>query len=127
LISPTRSSVSSRADILHRMVRWQLAKRQAGTHKTKGRSEIPHGAKFVRRRAGRCPSRQQAPRSSVGGGKAHGPVVRSHAMICRRRFALWLCACAVVQGKGQRSDRLDSADVGKAKTKALAGSLEKLG
>ena len=42
-----------RADILHRMVTWQLAKRRAGTHKTKGRAEISRtGAKFGRQKGG---------------------------------------------------------------------------
>jgi large subunit ribosomal protein L4 len=42
-----------RADILHRMVRWQLAKRQAGTHKTLGRAEINRTGKKICKQKGR--------------------------------------------------------------------------
>jgi large subunit ribosomal protein L4 len=41
-----------RADILHRVVRWQLAKRQQGTHKTKGRSEVSYSTKKIYRQKG---------------------------------------------------------------------------
>src|SRR3546814_11332441 len=70
-----------RADILHRMVNYQLAKRQAGTHKTKGRSEISlTGKKFVKQKGsgGARHSDRKAPQFR-GGGKAFGQVVRSHA------------------------------------------------
>src|SRR5688572_4013875 len=71
-----------RADILHRMVQWQLAKRQAGTHKTKGRSEINRTKKKVYKQKGTGNARHGSRRPGifVGGGKAFGPVVRSHAI-----------------------------------------------
>jgi len=70
----------ARADILARMVNWQLAKRRAGTHKTKGRSEIKMTtAKFGRQKGGGT-ARHGARSANIfrGGGTAHGPVVRDH-------------------------------------------------
>ena len=71
-----------RQDLLHRMVSYQLAKRQAGTHKSKGRSEISlTGKKFVKQKGsgGARHGDRKAPQFR-GGGKAFGPVVRSHAI-----------------------------------------------
>ena len=71
-----------RADILQRMVRWQLAKRQAGTHKTKTRGEIKATSKKMYRQKGTGSARHgnKAAPQFRGGGKAFGPVVRSHAI-----------------------------------------------
>src|SRR5918993_3180856 len=70
-----------RADILHRCVRWQLAKRRAGTHKTKGRSEIDRTTKKLYKQKGTGNARHGAASAPQfrGGGRAFGPVVRSHA------------------------------------------------
>ena len=65
-------ALEPRTDILHRMVAWQLAKRQAGTHKTKGRSEIElTGKKFVKQKGsgGARHGDRKAPQFR-GGGKA---------------------------------------------------------
>ena len=69
-----------RADILQRVVRWQLARRQAGTHKTKGRSEINRTTKKMYRQKGTGGARHGAKSAPQfrGGGRAFGPVVRSH-------------------------------------------------
>src|SRR6185503_19837776 len=71
-----------RADILHRMIQWQLLKRQAGTHKTKGRSEINRTKKKMYKQKGTGGARHGSRRPGIfiGGGKAFGPVVRSHAI-----------------------------------------------
>ena len=70
-----------RADLLQRCVRWQLAKRQAGTHKTKGRSEINRTTKKLYKQKGTGNARHGAASAPQfrGGGRAFGPVVRSHA------------------------------------------------
>jgi large subunit ribosomal protein L4 len=95
------------------MVTWQLAKRRAGTHKTKGRAEISRtGAKFGRQKGGGG-ARHGSKRTGifVGGGKAHGPVVRSHAIDLPKEGSRARSASrAVVQGEVQRSDHLDSAE-----------------
>ena len=70
-----------RADLLARCVRWQLAKRQAGTHTTKGRSEIARTGKKLYKQKGTGNARHGAASAPQfrGGGRAFGPVVRSHA------------------------------------------------
>jgi large subunit ribosomal protein L4 len=60
-----------RQDLIARMLRWQLAKRQAGTHKTLGRAEI--------HRTGKKMYKQKGTGGARHGGRAMGPVVRSHA------------------------------------------------
>ncbi|WP_168463872.1 50S ribosomal protein L4 [Wolbachia endosymbiont of Ctenocephalides felis wCfeT] len=80
-LNPLIFSVKQKLSILHDVVRWQLAKKRAGTHKTKGISDVsgttakPYGQK----RTGRA--RQGSLRSPQfrGGGIIYGPVVRSHA------------------------------------------------
>ena len=119
-----------RADILHRMVTWQLAKRRAGTHKTKGRSEISRtGAKFGRQKGGGG-ARHGSKRSGifVGGGKAHGPVVRSHAIDLPKKVrALALRHALSSKVKANELVVLDNAEAKTPKTRDLAGALEKLG
>lgn len=71
-----------RADILHRAVVWQLAKRRAGTRKTKTRAEVTGSTrKFMRQKGsgGARHGNRKVPQFR-GGGKAMGPVVRSHAI-----------------------------------------------
>ncbi|MGB8287006.1 MAG: 50S ribosomal protein L4, partial [Rhizobium ruizarguesonis] len=69
-----------REDILARVIRWQLAKKQQGTHKAKGRAEISRtGAKMYKQKGtGRARHHSARAPQFRGGGKAHGPVVRSH-------------------------------------------------
>ena len=73
--------VPVRMDIIHRVVRWQLAKRQAGTHKTKGISDISGTTKKPYKQKGTGRARQGSLRSPQfrGGARIFGPVVRSHA------------------------------------------------
>jgi len=73
--------VEVRADILHRVVRWQLAKRQSGNHKTKIVSEVSGTTKKPFKQKGTGNARQGSLRSAQfrGGGVIFGPVVRSHA------------------------------------------------
>ena len=70
-----------REDILQRMVRYQLAKRQQGTHQTLGRAEIARtGAKLYKQKGtGRARHGSARAPQFRGGGKAHGPTSRSHA------------------------------------------------
>src|SRR6202789_2877621 len=70
-----------RADLIARMVRWQLAKRQAGTHKTLGRAEIHRTGKKMYKQKGTGGARHGSARVPQfrGGGRAMGPVLRSHA------------------------------------------------
>jgi large subunit ribosomal protein L4 len=72
--------LETRADILDRVVQWQLAKRRAGTHKTKGISEISGTTKKPYRQKGTGRARQGSTRSPQfrGGARIFGPVVRDH-------------------------------------------------
>ena len=119
-----------REDILQRMVTYQLAKRQAGTHKTKGRSEIAlTGKKFVRQKGsgGARHGDRKAPQFR-GGGKAFGPVVRSHAIDLPKKVrALALKHALSTKAKGEDLIVLDEAKLDAPKTKALVDAFSKLG
>src|ERR1700751_5121256 len=73
-------AVTPRGEIMARVVHWQLAKRRAGTHKTKGMGEVQGTTKKPYRQKGTGNARQgslRAPQFRTGG-VVHGPVVRSH-------------------------------------------------
>lgn len=72
--------ITPREDIIARVVKWQLAKRRAGTHKVKSRSEIAKtGAKMFRQKGtGRARHGAASVVQFRGGGVVHGPVVRDH-------------------------------------------------
>ena len=79
-LADTVFGIEPRGDIMARVVNWQLAKRRAGTHKVKIRSEIARtGAKLFRQK-GTGRARHGAASSNIfrGGGVVHGPVVRDH-------------------------------------------------
>ena len=119
-----------RADILSRMVRWQLAKRRAGTHKTKGISDISGTTKKPYRQKGTGRARQGSMRSPQfrGGAVIFGPVVRDHGYELNkkvRRLAL-KTALSSKQAEGKLIV-LDEAKLADAKTKALAERFGKLG
>ena len=69
-----------REDLIARMIRYQLAKKRQGTHKTKGRSEVSRTGSKMYKQKGTGRARHHSARAPQfrGGGKAHGPVVRSH-------------------------------------------------
>ncbi len=118
-----------REDILQRVVRWQLAKKQQGTHKAKGRAEIARtGAKMYRQKGtGRARHSSARAPQFRGGGKAHGPVVRSHEHDLPKKVrALGLKHALSAKAK---SDSLIVVDelAGDGKTKALMENLAKLG
>ncbi len=119
-----------RADILHRMVNYQLAKRQAGTHKIKNRSEIAGTTKRVGRQKGGGTARHGSRKSNIfiGGGKAHGPVVRSHAMKLPKKLrALALKTALSSKLKSGQLIVLDKAEIKAAKTSVLRAGLVKMG
>ena len=121
-----------RPDILHRCVRWQLAKRQRGTHKVKNRSEINRTGKKIYRQKGTGGARHGSARANVfrGGGRAFGPVVRSHAIDLPKKVrALALRHALSSKAKDGGIVVLDQATVDgdKAKTKGLRERFGKLG
>ena len=119
-----------RVDILHRMVRWQLAKRQAGTHKTKTRGEIKATSKKMYRQKGTGSARHgnKAAPQFRGGGKAFGPVVRSHAFDLPKKVrALALKHALSAKAKAESIIVIDELSAKDAKTKALAANFAGLG
>lgn len=118
-----------RADILHRCVVYQLAKRQQGTHKTKERNEVRMTSKKFGRQKGSGGARHgnRAAPQFRGGGKAHGPRVRSHAVGLPkrvRRLAL-KHALSSKQAAGELVI-IDEAKFADAKTKAVVEAFAKL-
>ncbi|MBP2147772.1 50S ribosomal protein L4 [Xanthobacter autotrophicus DSM 597] len=119
-----------RADILHRCVTWQLSRRQAGTHRTKGRSEINRTSKKLYKQKGTGNARHGAASAPQfrGGGRAFGPVVRSHAIDLPKKVrALALKHALSSKAKAEQIIVLDTANLADPKTKALKDRLEKLG
>ena len=119
-----------RADIVQRCVNWQLAKRQAGTHKTKLRGEIARTGKKVYAQKGTGQARHGAASAPQfrGGGRAFGPVVRSHAHELPKKVrALALRHALSSKAKDGGIVVLDKASVSEPKTKALIAQFGKLG
>ena len=119
-----------RSDILARVVAWQLAKRRAGTHKTKGVSEISGTSKKPYKQKGTGRARQGSLRSPQfrGGAVIFGPVVRSHAFDLQkkmRRLGL-KTALSAKQAEGKLVV-IDAAKLDEAKTKALRARFAALG
>ena len=119
-----------RKDILHRVVRWQLAKRRAGTHSTKGVSEITGTSKKPWKQKGTGRARfgsLKAPQMR-GGGVAFGPTPRSHAHALPKKVRILglKMALSAKQAEGQLVV-LKTASLKTGKTRDLAASLEKLG
>lgn len=119
-----------RKDILHRVVRWQLAKRRAGTHDTKGVSEINGTSKkpWKQKGTGRARAGSLKAPQMRGGGVAFGPTPRSHGYALPKKVRkLGLkTALSAKQAEG-RIVVLKAAELKSGKTKDLADSLEKLG
>jgi large subunit ribosomal protein L4 len=118
-----------RADILQRVVRWQLAKRQAGTHKTKGRSEIARTGKKMYRQKGTGRARHGSARVPQfrGGGRAFGPVVRSHAHDLPKKVRKLALKNALSAKHNDGKLVVWGETSAKGKTKELAAQFKKLG
>jgi large subunit ribosomal protein L4 len=119
-----------RADILHRVVQWQLNKRQAGTHKAKTRGEVNRTGKKLGNQKGSGGARHGSRRSGifVGGGKAFGPRPRSHETDLPKKVrALGLRHALSSKAKASELIILEKAEVNEAKTKALKSAFGKLG
>lgn len=119
-----------RADILQRMVVWQLAKRRAGTHKSKTYGEVEGSTRKIVRQKGSGGARHGGIRAPQfrGGGKAFGPVPRSHAHELPkkvRKLALKTALSAkLAEG---RLMVLDEAKLAEGRSKVLSDKLGKLG
>ncbi|MEQ8556847.1 MAG: 50S ribosomal protein L4 [Henriciella sp.] len=119
-----------RSDLLHRTVRWQLAKRQAGTHKTQRRDEVSVTTKKYIRQKGSGGARHGARNAGifVGGAVAHGPRVRSHAHDLPKKVRKLALAHALsAKVKEGSLIVLNEAKLDEAKTKELSVKFKALG
>lgn len=119
-----------RGDILARMVKYQLAKRRAGTHKVKGRSEIALTGRKTVSQKGSGGARHHARSANifVGGGRAFGPTPRSHAIKLPKKVrALALKTALSAKAAGGKLVIVDEVVADSPKTKPLAEKLEKMG
>ncbi|MFM8754021.1 MAG: 50S ribosomal protein L4 [Phenylobacterium sp.] len=119
-----------RGDILQRVVTWQLAKRRAGTHKIQVRNEVSRTSKKLYKQKGTGGARHGSRRAAqfVGGAKAHGPVVRSHAFDLPKKIRA-LALRHALSSKARNGDLVvvDSLALPEAKTAALRATLGKIG
>jgi len=119
-----------RGDILQRVVTWQLAKRRSGNHKIQVRNEVSRTGKKMYKQKGTGGARHGSRRAAqfVGGAKAHGPVVRSHAFDLPKKIrAMALRHALSSKAKSGSLVVLDSAVLTDPKTAALRANFEKMG
>ena len=119
-----------RGDLLQRTVRWQLARRQAGTHKTQERGEVSVTTKKYIRQKGSGGARHGSRNANifVGGAIAHGPRVRSHAHDLPKKIRKLALAHALSSKvKDGSLIVLNEAKLSEGKTKELSAKFKALG
>lgn len=129
-VSDAVFGLEPREDILHRMVRYQLAKRRAGTHDVKNRSEISATTKKMYKQKGTGSARHSTKKAPQfrGGGRAFGPTPRDHAFDLPKKVrALALKHALSAKQASEQIVVVDDLAVKDAKTSALRGQLTKLG
>ncbi|CAI3924923.1 Ribosomal protein L4 (RplD) (PDB:1VS6) [Commensalibacter communis] len=121
--------VQPRADIMARVVHWQLAKRRAGTHKAKGRGEVSGTTKKPFRQKGTGNARQGSLRGPHfrTGGVVHGPVVRDHGYSLPKQVRRLGLISALSQKLSEGKLVIIDQANGVAKTAELAAKLKVLG
>lgn len=122
--------VEVREDIIARVIDWQLAGRRAGTHKTKGISEVSGTTKKPFKQKGTGNARQGSLRSPQfkGGATIFGPVVRDHSYSLNKKIrALGLKSALSEKVKNGKLVVVDSLEIKEPKTKDLSVKLDKLG
>ncbi len=129
-LNETIFGLEPRADILHRVVRWQRARAQAGTHKVKTRSETSYSGKKIYRQKGTGGARHGDRNAPIfrKGGIYKGPVPRSHAHDLPKKVrALGLKHALSAKAGSGKLVVLDSAEMAEAKTAQLAKVAKALG
>jgi large subunit ribosomal protein L4 len=129
-VSDAIFGLDPRADILHRVVQWQLNKRQQGTHQAKSRGEINRTTHKLGNQKGGGGARHGSRKSGifVGGGKAFGPRFRSHETSLNKKVrALGLRHAISSKIKSSELIILDKAEMKLGKTKDVKAMFEKLG
>jgi large subunit ribosomal protein L4 len=122
--------VEPRADILHRVVTWQLEKRRGTARGARERSDVARtGKKFGKQKGGGTArhGNRRAP-IFIGGGKAHGPRVRDFNPSLNKKIrALGLKMALSSKAASGQLIVMDNLTVADSKTKVLSGALAKLG
>lgn len=119
-----------RADLIFRMIRWQLAKRRAGTHAVKNRAEIARTGKKMYKQKGTGGARHGSARVPQfrGGGRAFGPQVRSHEHdLTKKVKALALKHALSAKAKDGAIMIWENAQLAEPKTKLLKAGFDKTG
>ena len=119
-----------RADILHEVVRWQLAKRRQGTHKAKTRSEVDLTKRKMYKQKGTGRARHGAASATQfrGGGKPFGPKPRDHSIgLPKKVRRLGLKVALSSKLADGKLVVLDEATLAEPKTRQLVERLKKLG
>jgi large subunit ribosomal protein L4 len=119
-----------RADILHRVVRWQRAGAQAGTHKVKTRRETSYSTKKIVKQKGTGGARHGSRNAPIfrHGGVYKGPTPRSHAHDLTKKFRkLGLKHALSAKMSAGELVILDTVEMAAAKTKELATAVKNLG
>ena len=119
-----------RADILHRVVTWQLEKRRGTARGARERSDVSRtGKKFgLQKGGGTARHGDRAAPIFIGGGKAHGPRVRDfNPSLNKKVRALGLKMALSSKAKAGTLTVIDNLDVKDGKTQELAGKLAGLG
>lgn len=113
-------SIEPRSDIMSRVVHWQLAKRQQGSHAAKGRSDVSGSTKKIVKQKGSGGARHGSKRGAQfrGGGIIFGPVLRSHAYSLPKKVrALGLKMALSAKALSGNLTVVDSFELDAAKTK----------
>jgi large subunit ribosomal protein L4 len=129
-LNPEIFGLEPRADILHRVVTWQLEKRRGTARGAKQRSDVNRtGKKFGKQKGGGTARHgNRAAPQFIGGGKAHGPVVRDfNPSLNKKVRALGLKIALSAKAKEGKLVVLDNLALDAAKTKGLLATLSGLG
>ncbi|RDW14881.1 50S ribosomal protein L4 [Paracoccus thiocyanatus] len=119
-----------RADLLHRVVRWQRAKAQAGTHSVLGKSDVSYSTKKIYRQKGTGGARHGSRKAPTfrHGGVYKGPTPRSHAFDLPKKVrALGLRHALSAKAAAGELVIIESLNIAEAKTAAVAKAVRENG
>ncbi len=126
-LDETIFAVATRKDIIQRVVRWQRAKAQAGTHSTKTRENVSGSTRKIYAQKGGGRARHGSIKAPifVGGGITFGPLVRSHAFSLNKKVRiLGLKSAISTRFREGNIIVMDNVDISEAKTATIAKKLE---
>ena len=119
-----------RGDILQRVVRWQRAKAQQGTHSVLGRSEVSYSTKKIYRQKGTGGARHGSRKAPIfrKGGVYKGPTPRSHAFDLPKKVrALGLKHALSAKANAGELVVIEDLNIADAKTSAVAKAVKENG